>query len=120
MSGIHMRRWAAIPILILMVASFLAPAVLASVTAPTPACCRVGGQHHCSASIETTGVQLRGQGCPYRKALSFSRSAATYEVVQPIAPADAHPFLHEFYPDLFVSSAHRTHPQRGPPQTSSK
>ena len=115
-----MRRLAAIPILILMVAGFLTPAVLATITAPTPACCRAGGQHHCLAGLETSGVQLRTQACPYRKPLSFTRSAAAYQVAQPITPAEAHPFLHEFYPDLFVSGAHRTHPQRAPPQTSSK
>jgi hypothetical protein len=60
---------------------------------------------------------VRAQSCPYRKPLAFAGSATTVPPSQPLAPVDAHPFLHEFYSDLFVSHGDQPHPERAPPQS---
>lgn len=114
-----MRRSTASAMLLLMLAGLLAPAALATVTSPTPACCRAAGPHHCSAAVPS-GDQLRGQSCPYRKPLVFSGSVAPQPATKTEAPADLHPFLHEFYPELFVSPGKQPHPERAPPQPSLK
>jgi hypothetical protein len=113
-----MRRSTAITLLLLMLAAFLAPAALATATNPLPACCRAAGRHHCSAMAPSGGVQIQEQSCPYRKPLVFAASAAPPPASQIIAPAGAHPFLNEFYPELFVSQGEQPHPERGPPQQS--
>ncbi|MGC2321565.1 MAG: hypothetical protein WA463_02940 [Terriglobales bacterium] len=116
-----MRRSTASALLLLMLAGLLAPAAVATVTDPIPACCRAGGPHHCSAMPPISGgIQIQGQSCPYRKPLMFSGSAAAPPATGTVAPADPHPFLHEFYPELFVSAAEPPHPGRAPPQPSLK
>ena len=119
MSGFAMRRLIASSLLLLMVAAFLVPAALAGHTAPLPACCRASGPHHCSAPA-SDGVQVRGQACPYRKPLIFSTSAAPRPTAQPVTPSEAHPFLHEFYPELFVSQEQQHDSVRAPPEASLK
>jgi hypothetical protein len=119
MRGLSMRRSTATALLLLMLAAFLAPAALATVIAPTPACCRAAGPHHCS-TVVPSGVQVQGQSCPYRKPLAFSGSAAPPTATESAAPDDAHPVLHEFYPELFVSPGEQPHPERAPPQSSLK
>jgi len=117
-SPLSMRRSTASALLLLMLAAIFAPVALGTTANALPACCRAGGPHHCSAMITVPsgrGPQLRQQSCPYRKPLAFSGSAAALVASVAIAPADPHPFLHEFYPELFVSPAEQPHPQRGPP-----
>ena len=116
-----MRRSTATTLLLLMLAAFLAPAAVATVTNPTPACCRAGGRHHCSAMVPsgTEGsTQFQGQSCPYRKHLALSGSAATPPATQTVAPAGAHSFLNQFYSEAFVSHREPPHSQRGPPPAS--
>ncbi|HYN16295.1 MAG TPA: hypothetical protein VES66_10970 [Terriglobales bacterium] len=116
-----MRRSTATTLLLLILAAFLAPAALATATNPTPACCRTTGPHRCSATVPggtDTGLQVQGQSCPYRKPLTFSGSAAPPPAAETVAPADAHPFLNDFYHELFVSQGERPHPERAPPQPS--
>jgi len=110
-----MRRLVAIPLLLLMLAAFLAPAALATVTKPMPACCRAGA-HHCATLVPRRGeTQVKGQCCPYRKHLAFSVSAATPAARQGIAPAAAHSFLNDYYSEVFISHRESPHSQRGPP-----
>jgi hypothetical protein len=49
----------------------------------------------------------------------FAASLAPPPATQGVTPADAHPFLHEFYPELFISQGEQPHPARAPPQPSS-
>ncbi len=117
-----MRRSIASTLLLLMLAALLPPVAVANVGSPVPACCRAGGPHHCAAmaaSLGTSGVRVEGQSCPYRKHLAFSVTAAPPPVTGAVAPADPHPFLHEFYPELFPSQSEQAHPERAPPPTSS-
>ncbi len=117
-----MRRSTASTLLLLTLGALLAPTAVANVSTPVPACCRAGGSHHCAAmalSMGTSGVRIQGQSCPYRKHLAFSVSAAPPPATQTVAPADPHPFLHEFYPELFLSQSEQAHPGRAPPPTSS-
>jgi len=114
------RRYTATTLLLLLLAGSLAPAVLANATNPLPACCRAGGRHHCMAMMPRRGgIQLTGQSCPYRKPSVFFSSVAPAPARVMVAPADPHPFLHVFYPDLFVSQGQPPHPERAPPLASS-
>src|ERR671930_1722200 len=114
-----MRCPIAITMLLMMLAASLAPLAVATFTTPTPACCRAAGPHHCSAE-PVPGVQFRGQPCPHRKPLIFPGSTAPQPGMRAVAPADTHPFLHEFYPELFLSDAEQPHPGRSPPASSLK
>ncbi len=117
-----MRRSTATALLLLMLAAFLAPAAVATVTNPMPACCRAAGPHHCSAMVPSgpeDGAQFRGDSCPYRKPVAFSGSAATPPATQTVALAGAHAFLNDFYSEVFVSHCEAPHSQRGPPPASS-
>jgi len=116
-----MRRSTAITLLLLMLAAVLAPAALATVTTPTPACCRAAGLHHCSAMVPSGpegGAQFQGQSCPYRKPVAFPGAAATPRATQTLALAGAHSFLNQFYSEVFVSHREPPPSQRGPPPAS--
>jgi hypothetical protein len=108
-----MRRLLATTLLLLTGFAWLAPAAVATVTIPTPACCRAAGPHHCFAQSPLE-VQLRGQSCPYRKPRLFSGSIAPHAAVSTVVPADPHPYLHEFYPELFISDGEQPHLERSP------
>jgi len=102
-----------------MLAAFLAPAALATVTTPAPACCRAAGAHHCSAMVPSgSGTQIKGQCCPYRKLVAVSVSAATPAATQASAPANAHSFLNDYYSEVFISRRESPYSQRGPPDSS--
>jgi hypothetical protein len=114
-----MRRSTATALLLLMLAAFLAPAALATVTILTPACCRAAGPHHCSAMAPSGpegGAQFQAHSCPYRKPVALSGSAAPPPAIQTVALAGAHSFPGEFYSsEVFISHRERPHFQRGPP-----
>jgi len=114
-----MRRSIATAVLLQLFAALLAPALLATITVPTPACCRSAGRHHCSAVVPIGGLQIQQTACPYRRPVVFSLPAAPQPVSTVAAPADAHPFLQEFYPELFVPEGEQSHPERSPPPTFS-
>jgi hypothetical protein len=60
-----MRRVASIAVLIVLLTSVLVP--LAQGTASSvPACCRIGGQHHCSGMAGADGFHSQASACPYR------------------------------------------------------
>lgn len=121
MPTLLMRRFTTSALLLLMLAGLLAPVAVATVANPAPACCRAAGPHHCSAVLPSSGgIQFQGQSCPYRKPLVFSGSAAPSRASVAIAPADPHPFLHEFYPELFVAQGEQPHPGRAPPPAELK
>jgi len=118
-----MRRFTAITLLLLMLAAILAPAAVATVTAPTPACCRAAGAHHCSAMVAgTTGgeTRLQGQSCPHRKPIACSGSAAPPPTAETVAPAGAHAFSNDLHPEFFVSHRELPYSQRAPPDSSLK
>jgi len=119
---IRMRRSTATALLLLMLAAFLAPAALATVTTLTPACCRAAGPHHCSAmaaSMVPSGVRVQAQSCPYRKPLAFSVSVASPPATETVTATGTHSFLNQFYSEVFVSHREPPHSQRGPPPASS-
>jgi len=74
-----MRRSVSIALLLMMVAALLAPAAVATVTSPLPACCRGNGKHRCSMMArlrpsnqhQSSGPAVRGttEPCPYRSML---------------------------------------------------
>src|SRR5580698_7423617 len=59
-----MRRPVASFLLVLFFAWFALPLVQAQTTAP--ACCRRGGQHHCTAPSTTDGFRSLADCCSYR------------------------------------------------------
>jgi hypothetical protein len=116
-----MRRSTATALLLVMLAAFLAPAAVATVTNPTPVCCRATGPHHCSAMVPSGpegGAQFQGHSCPYRKPVALSGAAATPNATQTAALAGAHSFLNAFYSEVFVSHRQPPYSQRGPPPAS--
>jgi hypothetical protein len=117
-----MRRLTATALLLLMVAAFFAPAALATVTNPLPACCRAGGRHHCSmmrSIIVPAGSRVLGKSCPYRKPLVFSSSVAPPPAAETVTPAGTCSVLGELYSAVLVSHRESPHSQRAPPSTSS-
>ena len=74
-----MRRSVSIALLLMILAPLLAPAALASVANPLPACCRGNGKHRCSVMArlrpsnqdQNTGPTVRSatEPCPYRSML---------------------------------------------------
>jgi hypothetical protein len=110
-----MRRPTAITLLVLVLTTFVAPALMARATQPTPACCRAGGRHHCPTSVSSYETQIRNAACPYRKSLVFSAPMAAPPLHAAIAPPETHLFLHEFYPELFAPEGEQPHPERAPP-----
>jgi len=117
-----MRQFTAITLLLLLLlAAILAPAAVATVTAPTPACCRAAGAHHCSAMVAGAtdgGTRVQGQSCPHRKPIACSGSAAPPPTAETVAPADAHAFSNDLHRKFFVSRRESLHSQRGPPDSS--
>ena len=116
MPALPMRRSTAIALLLLMLATFLAPAALATATNPIPACCRAGGRHHCSAMPPISGgTRVQGQSCPYRKPLMFSRSAAPPRAAETVTLGGTCSILGEFYSAVLVSHRESPYSQRAPP-----
>lgn len=79
-----MRRGASIFALTVLLIGIVAPVVLAA-PAAVPACCRVGGSHHCEMSLKSSGlpgVQSVPETCPYR-----DHSAVTSELIALTAAA---------------------------------
>jgi len=123
-----MRRPAAITLLVLMLVAFLAPAALATVVNPLPACCRRDGKHRCGMALrlrpsiqdQTAGPAVRSvaEPCPYRLKLSGPTSPSA--IAGPARqPAYALPLA---YSAAFVQtvlrariSEARSHHKRGPP-----
>ena len=60
-----MRRGASIAVLLVLLASVLAPLAQGS-AASLPACCRIGGQHHCMGMGGSEGFRSLPSKCPYR------------------------------------------------------
>lgn len=60
-----MRRGISIAVLAVVVAALVAPLALAAPGA-LPACCRVGGQHHCAGMNGPDGFHSAPSSCPYR------------------------------------------------------
>ena len=113
-----MRRLTAAALVSLILGALLAPAALASVTNPLPACCRAGGRHHCMGmgSVRSgSGPGFQGSSCPYRKHLAFSVSLVPPPAAETVALADAHFFFPEFDPESFVSHRELPYSQRAPP-----
>src|SRR5919109_5170420 len=115
-----MRRFWSIATVVFLCLSQLAPTALATAVAVNPhACClRAASPHqHCGAS--QAGISAQPQchhNCP---SVSFSNSARRLPSARPIAdaPADAHPFLSEFYPAETSEAALDSDSQRAPPTT---
>ena len=59
-----MRRWVSIAVLMLLLSSAFAPLAQAW-GASLPACCRVGGKHHCTEMAGMDGFQSLPGKCPH-------------------------------------------------------
>src|SRR5579863_126879 len=120
-----MRRLAATCLLLFVSASFLAPAALGAISPVSAhACCmRKAQHHHCGVSQQEPGIFAGmpcGKGC-CRCAAFVSQSPVNPEPAwAAVAPADAHPFLDEFFPVSAPVSQPRATSERAPPLTSSR
>jgi len=111
-----MRRGVSFALLLMMCAALAAPSALAIAFSPTPACCRTSGRHQCMAPAGD-GFRATTPGCPYRRPLPFHQSARPQPAAAAQSAPDEHPFLREFYPQLFPAQAERSHSGRGPPSS---
>ena|SRR5438874_8757577 len=118
-----MQRFWSIATVIFLCLSQFAPTALATAVVVNPhACClRVTAQHdHCGKS--QAGISAQPQchhNCP---SVAFSNSVRRLASARPIAdaPADAHPFLSEFYPAEASDTALDSDAQRAPPALPSR
>ena len=117
-----MRRFVANAITLVMLVLFFAPAIMAAVPQPLPACCRRGGAHHCAMMadmmLRSDGIAIRcNNPCPMRQAPQIGTSIAALVVSQ-----SAEIILRA---QLIIVTAYcppdspriLTDRQRGPPQT---
>ncbi len=113
-----MRRPVASLLLVLLLAGFALPIVQAQTAAP--ACCRRGGQHHCSAPSTADGFRSLADCCFYRHpgvltthgnpALGRgSQASVNLDIAPRVVPLVSSPVSH-----LLLN----TNPQRGPPLSS--
>jgi len=80
-----MRRGVSIAVLMVLLTAVLAPLAQAS-SASVPACCRVGGQHHCMGMAGLDGFRSLPSKCPYRVAPAVtSRFAALVTFDLPVS-----------------------------------
>jgi hypothetical protein len=80
---VPMRRRVSITVLLVILTALLAPLTLAGVSS-MPACCRVGGQHHCMATPGLDGFHSL-PSCPYRVAPAVTSATATLIRVRPVS-----------------------------------
>jgi len=70
-----MRRVASSAILLLLLSGIVTPILQAGVQ-PVPACCRVGGAHHCMGLPQGDGFHAAPVKCPYQvNAIAIDRAA---------------------------------------------
>ncbi|MBZ5647816.1 MAG: hypothetical protein LAN37_11420 [Acidobacteriia bacterium] len=114
-----MARVGARGLLLVLVASWFAPAALATYASPEHSCCRRAG-HHCQPSAEKTfrDAKLHCHNC--QGLVSAHQAPRVHTAFTAIAPNDEHRFVREF------SSANRSTPEpkeetgRAPPTVSSR
>jgi hypothetical protein len=73
-----MRRGSSILVVIVLLAGIIAPVALAT-PAAVPACCRVGGNHHCEMSLKSAGLAGLSsvpESCPYRDNIAVASESA--------------------------------------------
>ena len=75
-----MRRGASIAVLAVLLATVLAPLAQGS-AATVPACCRVGGQHHCMGMQAADGFRSLPSKCPYNVAPAITSGVAALMTV---------------------------------------
>ncbi|HVP44680.1 MAG TPA: hypothetical protein VMS96_14710 [Terriglobales bacterium] len=104
-------------VLLLLLASWLSPAALASYVTPRPSCCRRGG-HHCPQPTEQSfrDARLHCSGC---------QSLVTAQQAPRVSPAgfgiashDDHPLVHEFSSACASGEQAAKPSQRAPPSSS--
>jgi len=110
-----MRRGASIAVLLVLLASVLAPLAQGSASS-LPACCRVGGQHHCMGMGGSEGFRALPSKCPYRVVPAVTTGVAA--IITVTTPAWL--FVPEFRPEeqpssLPISVALDDVHKRGPP-----
>jgi len=119
----EMQRFWSIATIVFLCLSQLAPTALATAVVVNPhACCLRATSQHQHCGVSQAGISAQPQchhGCP---SVSFSSSARRLSSARPIAdvPADAHPFLSEFYPAETSDTALDSDAQRAPPAIPSR
>lgn len=121
-----MRRFPAILLLALFSFSLLSPAFSSDSDARLPACCRRGGQHHCSMAVggdSSSGVSFKANGrCPMYPGVMLypgGSSAARITSAPSLDPPDMGRTLliHSIRPIRAILHT-RAHYKRGPPAFS--
>ena len=111
-----MRRVGTRLLILLLLASWLTPAALASYTPAQHACCRRGA-HHCPQSSEQSfrDARLHCQTC--QSLVTAHQAPRLSPVTAGITPRDGHPYVHEFSSAFTSARTARSHSQRAPPRS---
>ncbi len=111
-----MRRVGTQLLILLLLASWLVPAALASRVSPLPQCCRRGG-HHCPQSVERAfrDAKLHCQSC--QSLVTAHQAPKLSPLTIGIVRNDEHPFVHEFSSAFTSAPRERTQSQRAPPRS---
>ena len=75
-----MRRAISVSVLVILLTSVLVPLAQANVSW-VPACCRAGGEHHCTGMAGMDGFQSVASKCPYRVAPAVTSGIAALATV---------------------------------------
>jgi hypothetical protein len=100
-------------LLLVVLASWFAPAALASYTQPSSCCHR--GNHHCTSGTEEAfrSTKIHCQSC--QAVITAHQAPRPAENPTLVSPADEHPFIHEFSSALSVEQIPQEHGERAPP-----
>src|SRR5512135_3538761 len=111
-----MRRVGAQLLLALLLATWLAPAALATYVSPQYSCCRRAA-HHCSQSGDQAfrDARLHCQMC--RPLVTTHQAPRVSPVAIGITSTDTHPFAHEFSSAFSHNHVTRSQSQRAPPSS---
>ena len=110
-----MRRGVSTAVMLVMLASVLAPLALAS-PGSVPACCRADGKHHCMGMKEMDGFHSQPGRCPYRVTPAVTKGIAALASVQlPVSIFAAESKTAALVSPDPIPVAFDFVPQRGPP-----
>lgn len=107
-------------LLVLLLGAWCAPAALASYVSPQQhACCRRGG-HHCPDSPEQSFREGKLHCRMCQGVVGAQKAPRLGAAPTAIAPADEHPFIHEFRSAFPSPPETREQTSRAPPLSSTR
>jgi len=115
-----MRKGLSSLLLLAILSVTIAPLLALSPQQALPACCRAGGQHHCTAGMMTQvggdGFHAQQPPCPYRQHPAVARAHSALQVERAaLIVTSTFSKLDLPTSDTVVAASRYSVPQRGPP-----